>query len=75
MTIDEWLRKEGLTEEQAAERCKVTHDTINRLRRFATNPGLALALRIEHGTGRKVRAYELLSDNERRAIYGERGRP
>lgn len=75
MTLHDWLAKHGYTEREAETMLGVTQQTINRLSRFKQAPTLRIALLVEEGTKGEVKPHELLSMDERRAIYGRRAAP
>ena len=54
MTLDEWLRDEGLDDMAAAVRLRRNRTTISRLRRGKLMPSLALAADIERESGGQV---------------------
>lgn len=75
--LKNWRAREGLTQRQAATVCGIHQAAVCRLERedVEGEPLLSVALKIERATKGKVKHWALLSESQRRAIYGERGRP
>ena len=55
MTLDTWLKQQGLLQKVFAERLEVSVATISMLRNGRRKPSPALALRIEKLTKNKVK--------------------
>lgn len=54
MQLDDWMKENGLSDEQLAERVGSARTTISRIRRGKRRPSWNLAARLKEVTGGKV---------------------
>lgn len=60
MTLDEYLKQEGLTDEAFGALARLSQSSVNRLRRGEAKPSADALARIYEATGGEVTANDLL---------------
>lgn len=73
MTLDHWLRREGLTEAAFATRVGVSHVTVHRWRRGLARPDWKHIPAIVRETKGDVAAGDFLADQPTKSLVGQDG--
>lgn len=74
MTLDRWLKKQGLSENQAAARMGVAQSVLNRITYSKLPPNLRNAAKIVRATDGEVGYEDLLGYEFRRTLRRYNGR-
>lgn len=80
MTLEQWKRQWDLTSREAADVLGIGRQTVNDLSAMVRSPTLLVAYQVHQRTKQKdprtaVRLWEMLTPDERREVFGDRGRP
>lgn len=57
MTLDQWMRERGVTDQALAEKVNVSRPYLTRIRRGERQPSLRVAMRLVYETGLPTSAF------------------